>query len=198
MSYFFLLDGILHTYVESEVLDVGCGRGIAYRYATRIVGVDAHLPSLRKTRKVCEDVVCADARYLPFKDESFDTVVAVIVIEHMTKRDGYRLLSQMERVSRRRIILSTPNLYIPWKQREERQQHKSRWSSSDFKKLGYKVRGIGFYFRNLTLMVPLAIPYFFPMAKPRPTGQERQREKSQQVGFLIACNQRVFQGLCDS
>jgi len=162
MSYFYLLDGFLHAYIEGEVLDVGCGRGIAYRYATRIIGVDVHLPSLKRARKVCEDVVYADARYLPFKDGSFDTVVAVEVIEHMTKRDGYRLLSQMERVSRRRIILSTPNLYLPWKQREERQQHKSRWSPSDFKKLGYKVRGIGFYFRNLTLGVPLIIPYIFP------------------------------------
>jgi SAM-dependent methyltransferase len=92
MSYFYLLDGFLHAYIEGEVLDVGYGRGIAYRYATRIVGVDVHLPSLKRARKVCEDVVYADARYLPFKDESFDTVVAVEVIEHMAKRDGYRLL----------------------------------------------------------------------------------------------------------
>ena len=163
MSYFYLLDGFLHAYVEGEVLDVGCGRGISYRYAKRIAGIDIHLPSLKKARKVCEDIVHADARRpLPFKDESFDTVVAVEVIEHLTKSDGHKLLAEMERVSRRKIILSTPNRYLPWKQREERQQHKSRWTPSDFKKLGYKVRGIGFYFRKLTLGVPLIIPYFIP------------------------------------
>ena len=163
MSYFYLLDGFLHAYVEGEVLDVGCGRGVSYRYAKRIVGVDIHLPSLKKARKICEDVVHADARHpLPFKGGSFDTVVAVEVIEHLTKPDGHKLLSEMERVSRHKIILSTPNRYFPWKQREERQQHKSHWKPSDFKKLGYKVRGIGFYSRTFTLGVPLIIPYIIP------------------------------------
>ena len=104
------------------------------------------------------------------------------VVEHMTKRDGYRLLSEMERVSHRKIILSTPNRHLSWRQREERLQHKSHWTPSDFKKLGYKVRGIGFYFRKLTLGVPLIIPYIFPwLSLDLLIKKEKERENNSEL-----------------
>jgi len=64
------LDGFLHAYVEGEVLDIGCGRGISYRYAKRIAGIDIHLLSLKKAGKLLEagfEYVCNHNNVMLFR-----------------------------------------------------------------------------------------------------------------------------------
>ena len=56
--------------------------------------------------------VCADAMHLPLREESFDCVIFMEVIEHLTH--PFRALSEIRRVLVKggRLVLTTPNMRI--------------------------------------------------------------------------------------
>lgn len=144
-----------------KILDVGCGKG-KWGYIFRvdcqsfspvksspslIVGADIFPPYLKyvKHHRVYDLLVLCAATHLPFRKKSFQIVFAGEVLEHMSKSDGEKMLIEIERVSSRRVIVTTP--LFPFKQGESHknpyQKHVSRWSVGEFKKRGYKVRGCG-------------------------------------------------------
>lgn len=133
-------------------LDLGCGQTspitrIKHRHNVYGVGLDVHLPSLLGSKRYgnFQDYVLADVRKLPFKDDSFETVVALDVIEHLSKIDGQRLITDMERIGRKKTIIFTPNGYNPKKHLEDGnpyQVHKSGWTVDELLSLGYVVFGI--------------------------------------------------------
>ena len=145
---------------EKEVLDIGCGRGI-WGYLLRaekkgetalIVGLDLYLPYLKFVKKFgpYDELVLADATNLPFRDRSFDFTLACEVIEHLPQELGDRFFIEVERVSRKKTILTTPN--GPWELNKpaniSTETHKSAYTVADLAKRGYKVRGVGFaYFK---------------------------------------------------
>jgi len=49
-----------------------------------------------------------DVRKLPFKQKSFDTVLCMEVIEHLEKEEAIRLIEDMEKIARKKIIITTP------------------------------------------------------------------------------------------
>lgn len=137
-----------------SLLDVGCGRGIVgalcriYRAYSRQVGLDIYGPYLE---------FCGRYRFydellewnleqlpLPFRGGEFDVATAVEVIEHLDKTKGIALLEELSRVART-VIVTTPNRFFVQRAYDgnEWQQHRSRWSASDFKKIGYRVFGCG-------------------------------------------------------
>jgi 2-polyprenyl-3-methyl-5-hydroxy-6-metoxy-1,4-benzoquinol methylase len=138
----------------STALDVGCGRGIIgsllriYREPSRVVGLDMFDPYIDFCKKlgVYTELIKQDLRKppLPFRDNEFDLSVAFEVIEHLRKEDGASLLRELERVSRT-VIISTPNHYFHQSEYEGNpyQEHLSRWTTSDLKKRGYSVFGVG-------------------------------------------------------
>ena len=67
------------------------------------------------------------------------------VLEHLTKKEGYELIKKMESIAKRKIIISTPNGFLPQEEHDSNklQIHKSGWTVDEFKNLGYKVEGIG-------------------------------------------------------
>lgn len=97
------------------VLDVGCG----HQYhgtvnVDRFVKATAHR-SLDQRRlddtdldvKGIPNFVCADARYLPFRDGSFEEVYSSHTLEHV----GEEMFGEMVRVSSNRIRIVCPNQY---------------------------------------------------------------------------------------
>jgi SAM-dependent methyltransferase len=133
------------------VLDVGCGYPSPikhFRRKRRAVGVDAFEASIEKSRAegIHDDYLKADVLEIggKFDDRSFECVLAADVIEHLTKEDGARLLSMMEKIARRRVVVFTPNGFLhqgeaggnPW------QVHKSGWTPEEMRMRGYKVVGI--------------------------------------------------------
>lgn len=135
----------------ASVLDVGCGarsplRRIPKTFAS--VGVDIFQPSIDASRKnnihdsyVRCDVMDIDKK---FKKNSFDAVIALDLIEHIDKKKGSALLSKMEHIACRKVILLTPNGFINQDPYEDNpyQVHKSGWSVDDFEQRGYTVRGL--------------------------------------------------------
>ena len=174
-----------------DILDVGGGWGEPMKFLgkkrkwQRKVNADIFLPHLTESKKkgTHDEYVLCDAGFLPFTEKSFDIVLCLEIIEHMPKEDGFKLLSDLERIARRQVILSTPvgeKIHpephkiktFPW-------SHFSSWHPAEFRKLGYKVRGDGFPCVKGCLLVastnkilaflgyllyPIASPfvYFFP------------------------------------
>ena len=69
------------------VLDLGCGTGTAggaiRRAGAKVVGADLSLPCLLAARRRLDAVVRTDAANLPFKDNSFDGLVARVALHHL-------------------------------------------------------------------------------------------------------------------
>jgi len=65
-----------------------------------MVGLDIWKDYLKHSRRhnVYDDYVLADASRLPFRDKSFDIILACEVIEHMPKSRGWSFLKELERV----------------------------------------------------------------------------------------------------
>lgn len=92
------------------ILDVGCGWGRELSRLKNAVGIDFSLPFLKTAKNyVKNDVVLADAHYLPFACNSFDFIVASEVIEHLTHVT--KVLDEFKRVlkPKGKLLIQTPN-----------------------------------------------------------------------------------------
>jgi len=86
---------------RGPVLDLGCGQGRHSTYIAggglQVVGADISFEHLKKARPIFERVQ-ADACRLPFKADSFDSVLCFEVLEHLTSPEScisevYRILT---------------------------------------------------------------------------------------------------------
>ncbi len=131
-----------------SVLDLGCGFNsfIEYCNVPYSVGVDLHEPSIEesKEKRIHNHYFKADLRTLEVKPKSFDAIIAIAVIEHMTKEDGLALIPKMEKWAKKKVIISTPNGFIRHEaiHNNPLQVHISGWDTSEFRELGYKVNGM--------------------------------------------------------
>jgi predicted TPR repeat methyltransferase len=134
------------------LLDVGCGtNSLVSRFSNQLsytVGVDCFAPSLRASRTsgIHRDYVQMNALDVGayFGNESFDCVLASDVIEHLSKRDGWKLLAAMERIARRKVMIFTPNGFLHQDEYggNPYQAHLSGWSVAEMRARGYRVIGI--------------------------------------------------------
>ncbi len=133
-----------------SVLDVACGLSFKSRYipAQIRVGVDIHEPYFSHIESdVPYVVVKYDVRKLReiFIPKSFDLVIAVDIIEHLTKDEGLELMRQCEEIARKAVIFETPKGYIPQNidiqnhGGDEWQTHRSGWEPQEFEERGYNV-----------------------------------------------------------
>lgn len=91
-----------------RLLDVGCSWGrwsiAGARKGYRVTGIDPSLGALLAARRLAIaygldiQFVCADARYLPFADGSFDAAHSYSVLQHFALEDAARALGQIGRV----------------------------------------------------------------------------------------------------
>lgn len=101
---------------RASMLDVGTGLGdipARAREAARLagvslmaIGVDA-APSLAAASKGHVDhAICADARTLPVADRAVDLVLCSQLLHHFERTDALRLLRELDRVARARVVVS--------------------------------------------------------------------------------------------
>lgn len=144
-------------FIEKEVhgyktlLDVGCGTNSpvqSFNKRIRCVGVDAFQPSIEtsKSKKIHDEYHLLNVMDInkQFASEKFDVVTALDLIEHLTKEDGFQLMDKMEAIAKHKIIIYTPNGFVPQGDREKNpwQVHLSGWTPKEFEDRGYKVYGI--------------------------------------------------------
>jgi len=96
---------------------------------------------------------------LPFKENSFDPLICLNVVEHLQKERGITALEELSRVAHA-VIVTTSVGFVeadadplnPF------QKHMSGWYSEDLKYLGYKVRGFGWFrIPSLSRLVPFLV-----------------------------------------
>jgi len=98
-----------------KILEVGCGVGYGTNFISSdyTVGLDISKDALIKARKNNRHIhwVLGDGTSLPFKNESFDVVISLQVIEHIPKKKVFPYLNEIKRVlkSGGMFILTTPN-----------------------------------------------------------------------------------------
>lgn len=93
--------------LDWSYLDVGCGRGESVKFAKKrgIAARGLELVSYLATG----DVVHGKITALPFADDEFDQVSCYDVIEHLPPGETDKALSELTRVAKRVLIVSTNN-----------------------------------------------------------------------------------------
>lgn len=78
-----------HLQGANRILNVGCGTGLFLGELSKItkkrIGTDLSLAMLKKAKSRWKGacLVCADADKLPFRDESFDVVMSLTLLQNM-------------------------------------------------------------------------------------------------------------------
>ena len=131
-----------------SVLDLGCGPDSPIKYCNvkYSVGVDAFKPYIEKSRKkkIHSKYILGDITKLSFAPKSFDAAILIDVLKHLEKEVGAEVLEKAEKWAREKVIISTPNGYLPQKSIDENpfQAHQSGWKVEELEKLGYKAYGM--------------------------------------------------------
>jgi len=113
------LEALVRGYVtrNSNVLDLGCGRGgvaeVFWQDVRLAAGLDPDAASLTSHRAAGMPVVRAMGEHLPFAADSFDMVVSVWVLEHLV--DPLATFIEVRRVLKPggHFIFLTPNMRNP-------------------------------------------------------------------------------------
>jgi ubiquinone/menaquinone biosynthesis C-methylase UbiE len=132
--------------LKGKILDVGCGNGrnlIPFaKLGFECYGIDFSKNMIEVAKKKFEKLKLkcvfkvADARNLPFEDESFDYVICVAVLHHLKKSECEKALSEIKRVLKTGgralltvwnkyssfnldLILKPKEAYIPWRKKDK-------------------------------------------------------------------------------
>jgi len=140
------------------ILEVGCGVGYGTNFISsqfKVVGLDISKEAIKEARKRYKHIlfVVGDGINLPFKDEQFDAVISLQVIEHIKKKEVPKYLNEIKRVLKNYgiFILTTPNKemrLLPF-QKPWNPFHEHEYSAKELEKVLSKVfpvcyvKGIG-------------------------------------------------------
>ncbi len=127
------------------ILDIGCGLKLLTKLLVcyKLIGIDIWADYL------ADDDIVGDIRQLDklIGPKSFDVVIALDIIEHLTEEEGLKLFRDMEKITRKKIIIVTPTYWSSnidsytdskfWSYNNPYNYHKSFWSVEDFFKQGY-------------------------------------------------------------
>lgn len=97
-----------------SILDVGCGNGTFLNTLTSffpkrfnaLIGMDTSREALKhsRTRKILGNI-----DNIPFKNNCFDLLTALEVLEHLPQEDFQKGILELQRVSRKYLIITVPN-----------------------------------------------------------------------------------------
>lgn len=132
-----------------SVLDLGCGVGSPIQYSKNIkysVGVEAFKPYYDESvrNKIHSECINKKINEVDFDANSFDAVMMIGVLEHLTKEEGLETLAKCEKWAKKKVIIATPNGFLPQHSIDgnEHQCHLSGWDVMEYRKMGYKVYGM--------------------------------------------------------
>ena len=148
----------------NSYLDIGCEYGkvnyVLKKFKTfdYAIGLDIFPKylSVCKSNNQYDHLILASASHIPFSRQSFDTVICTEVIEHLSYRDGFLLLDDVEKIASKQIILSTTKTTDEKLKKITTNRgienvamvHQSNWEPCIFSKRGYSVIGVFPYVRT--------------------------------------------------
>ncbi|MDR3623840.1 MAG: methyltransferase domain-containing protein [Chlamydiales bacterium] len=140
-----------HLKPKDRVLDVGCAKGFMLYDMMQMVpgleiqGVDVSSYAIENAiEEVKSFVQVADARKLPFPDNSFDLVISINTVHNLEKDDLAMALQEIERVSRGKSFITVDayrderekELMYAWNLTAKTIMHVDEWKAF-FKQVGY-------------------------------------------------------------
>jgi SAM-dependent methyltransferase len=137
-----------------SVLDLGCGPSSPLQYCRNVkysIGVEAFRTSLEesKEKKIHTEYLEKKVEDVDFPEKYFDAVILIEVLEHLPEDAGYAMLEKAEKWAKKKVIVSTPNGFLPQNSYDDNplQKHLSGWEIDMMEKLGFRCRGLsGFKF----------------------------------------------------
>lgn len=104
-----------------SILDVGCGSGQLVRFfnkkGLKAIGIDPIDEAVKMARKINQPrtILKAPAGKLPFKDNSFDLITGISMVEHLKPLEAKQFLKESMRILKPNgtIFLITPNFNSP-------------------------------------------------------------------------------------
>jgi hypothetical protein len=134
------------------LLDIGCGSSSLIQHFSPQLkftfGIDLDESNITKSqlKSIHNEYRVMNATDIGeyFMPKSFDCVLASDVIEHLTKDDGLKLISMMEQIATRKVIIFTPNGFLPQDGYDPSPYslHLSGWNIDEMRGMGYRVIGI--------------------------------------------------------
>jgi 2-polyprenyl-3-methyl-5-hydroxy-6-metoxy-1,4-benzoquinol methylase len=134
-----------------SVLDLGCGPSSPIKSPSLnfySVGIAVFEPSIQESKRkgihneyFLMNLLDIDEK---FQQNSFDAVVAFDLIGHIEKKEEIRLIGMMEKIAKKKVILSALNGFLAQKMYGGNiwQIHKSGWETKEMRERGYRVIGI--------------------------------------------------------
>lgn len=141
------------------ILDLGCGEGslmqlLSYGKKWQVTGIDIYKGAIdtARQRNIYRNLIRGDLLKTISNDNlksKYDVVFFSQVIEHVTRKQGEKILEEIEKLAKKRIVVGTPRGFMQQPHEflddNPHQIHKSGWSIEDFTSRGYKVYGVGFW-----------------------------------------------------
>lgn len=136
---------------DSSVLDVGCGKGFMLHDMALLIpgitvrGVDISPYAIENAIEDMQPFVqVANARDLPFDDNSFDVAISINTVHNLEREECGRALREIERVSRRGSFITVDayrndeekELMEAWNLTAKTVMHVDEWKAF-FEEVGY-------------------------------------------------------------
>lgn len=161
-----IITNLLKKYLEKKenlILDAGCGTGASILYLEqfgKVYGVDLSPMAVKFCKKRgIKNVTNADVSSLPYKNNFFDLICLMDVIEHI--KNDKLVIDEMYRVLKPGgiLLMTVPALPFIYSQHDKQQGHYRRYSKKKlrrlFKKNIFKEEKITHF--NLLLSFPIII-----------------------------------------
>ena len=159
---FSMINRFLPDREQLEILDVGCGTGSILKKLEKhghAIGVDISDEAVKFCKlRGCKNVYKIDQKEgLPFKDNAFDLVTALDIIEHID--DDCAALAEYCRVVRKDgvLLVTVPAYDFLWGPHDEVNDHKRRYIA---KELRNKMEKTGFTVKKMTYFDTFLFPFF--------------------------------------
>jgi SAM-dependent methyltransferase len=136
---------------ESSVLDVGCGKGFMLHDMAELIpgisvkGIDISEYAIENTiEELKPHVRVANARNLPFENNSFDVVISINTVHNLERDECAVALREIERVSRGKSFVTVDayrseeekELMYAWNLTAKTIMHEDEWVAF-FEQVGY-------------------------------------------------------------
>lgn len=125
-----------------KILDIGCGTGETLSYLkqmfpkAKLYGVDSSTSAIKYSKqRGHKNISKSLAEKLPFRDNTFDVVLFLDVLEHITA--DQKVINEAKRVLKKKgsIIITSPALGFIWSAHDTEQGHKRRYTRTAIRTL---------------------------------------------------------------
>lgn len=152
------LQSISSRKTKLRILNVGCGTGGTIKTLEKygiVTNIDTSKEALKYMKLSGHDGILINTPVLPFKDESFDVVVALDVLEHI-ENDQTALL-EWRRVLKEsgKVLITVPAYQWLWSGHDESLHHWRRYTTS---KLRWDLDKVSFNANKVSYAIAFSLP----------------------------------------